>query len=192
MRALSGVSGSAMLKTAVLFAASAIVLAMFAPQLMATMAVSPAPVAAPMRAPGATPTAVVERATVAPATREHEIALRADAYGQYSTDVRVNGQSVPMMIDTGATLVVVSANVADRLGIVPPFNAQRVQVRTANGVATATRVKLNSVEIGSVYVPNVEALIADRSAGEVNLVGESLLARLGGVEQRSGYLYLRQ
>ena len=184
-----------MFKTAVMFAASAGVIAMFAPSLLATMTASQAPVAAPVRAAGAGAQAapsVVERAATRPVTREHEIALRADAYGQYSTDVRVNGQSVPMLIDTGASLVVVSADVADRLGIVPPPNAQRVQVRTANGVAAATRVKLNSIEIGPVYVPDVQALIADRSAGEVNLVGESLLARLNGVEQRSGYLYLRQ
>jgi aspartyl protease family protein len=165
---------------------------MFAPQLLATMTVSPQPVAAPAHATRAASAPVVARAAVGPATSEHEIALRADSYGQYSTDVRVNGQSVPMLIDTGASLVVVSADVADRLGIVPPFNAQRVQVRTANGVATATLVKLNSLEIGPVFVPDVQALIADRSAGEVNLVGASLLSRLGGVEQRDGYLYLRQ
>jgi aspartyl protease family protein len=104
----------------------------------------------------------------------------------------LNGQSVHMLIDTGASLVFVSAAVADRLGIAPPSHAQHVQVRTANGAAMATLVTLNSVAIGPVYVPDVQALIADRSAGDVNLVGESLLARLGGVEQRSGYLYLRQ
>ena len=125
-------------------------------------------------------------------TREHEIAIAADGLGQYSAEVTLNGQGVHMLIDTGASLVVVSAAVADRLGIAPPFNAQRVQVHTANGDAKATLVTLNSVAIGPVYVPDVQALIADRSAGEVNLVGESLLRRLAGVEQRNGYLYLRQ
>ena len=185
-----------MLKSAVLFAASALVLAMFAPDLLTALTGTQAPTGTQAQPPrvvtAPAPAPVVERAATGPVTGEHEIALRADGYGQYSSEVKVNGQSVPMLIDTGASLVVVSAHVADRLGIVPPFNPQRVQVRTANGLAMATRVKLNSVAIGPVYVPDVEALIADANAGEVNLVGESLLARLNGVEQRNGYLYLRQ
>jgi aspartyl protease family protein len=182
--------GFAMLKMAVLFAACALVLTMFAPDLLATIMV--APVVAPSRPLAAAPPPALARAAVGPVTREHEIAIPADGLGQYSTDVMLNGQSVHMLIDTGASLVFVSAAVADRLGIAPPSNAQHVQVRTANGAAMATLVTLNSVAIGPVYVPDVQALIADRSAGDVNLVGESLLARLGGVEQRSGYLYLRQ
>ena len=179
-----------MLKVALLFAAGSLLLAMFAPSLFDTMTV--APPAASSRQAAAAPPPLLARAAVEPVTSGREIAIPADALGQYSTDVMLNGQSVHMLIDTGASLVFVSAAVADRLGVVPPYNAQHVQVRTANGVATATMVTLNSVAIGPVYVPGVQALIADRSAGEVNLVGANLLARLGGVEQRGGYLYLRQ
>ncbi len=184
-----------MLKMAVLFAAICVALTMFAPGVVATLMTAQAPVAAPARvSPPAEPALAEARAaaTAAPATHEHEIAIPADSLGQYSTDVKLNGQSVHMLIDTGASLVCISAAVAERLGIVLPSNAPHVQVRTANGIATATRVTLNSVAIGPVYIPEVQALIADRSAGEVNLVGASLLSRLGGVEQRSGYLYLRQ
>lgn len=181
-----------MFKTAVLFAAGSVALAIFAPDLLTRMVATSAPMAAPPRPAAPAPSPFVERAAVGPVTHEREIAIPADGLGQYSTNVMLNGQSVHMLIDTGASLVFVSAAVADRIGLVPPSNAQRVPVRTANGAAMATLVTLNSVAIGPVYVPGVQALIADRSAGDVNLVGASLLSRLGGVEQRSGYLYLRQ
>jgi predicted aspartyl protease len=39
---------------------------------------------------------------------------------------------------------------------------------------------------------DVPALIADRRAGPVNLLGASFLKRLSSVEQRNGVLVLRQ
>jgi len=183
-----------MLKTAVLLAALTIGLAMLAPSFVPIMQEVEAPRAqapkAPPRVVSSGPVATAAAAT--PQISEHEIALPANAMGHYTANVMLNGQSVPMMIDTGATLVVMSADVADRIGIVPPPNAQRVQTHTANGTAFATLVSLDSVEIGPIYVPGVQALIADRSAGDVNLLGMSVLSRLSGVEQRGGYLYLRQ
>jgi len=179
-----------MLKTAVLFAAVCLGLAMLAPSVLPMMQEATAP-SVPRPQPSAAAPAVAVAANAAE-THEHEIALPANAMGHYTANVMLNGQSVPMMIDTGATLVVMSASVADRIGLVPPPNARRIQTQTANGVASATLVSLDSVEIGPIFVPGVQAMIADRSAGEVNLVGMSLLGRLNGVEQRNGYLYLRQ
>jgi aspartyl protease family protein len=182
--------GFAMLKTAVIFAAVCIGLAMLAPVVLPMMGEAAAPpVAASASASTPPPVAV---AAASAQTHEHEIALPANRMGHYTADVLLNGQSVPMMIDTGATLVVLSADVADRIGLRPPPNARRVQTRTANGLASATLVSLDSVEIGPIFVPGVQAMIADRSAGDVNLVGMSLLSRLNGVEQRDGFLYLRQ
>lgn len=184
-----------MLKTAVLFAAFSIGLAFLAPSVLPLMQAAPSAATPPLAAApkptrlSAPPLAV---AAAQPQTSEHEVAIPANAMGHYTTDVTLNGQSVPMLIDTGATLVVLSAATADRIGLVVPANAQRVQTHTANGLAYATLVSLDSVEIGPIFVPGVQAMIADRSAGEVNLVGMSLLSRLNGVEQRGGFLYLRQ
>ena len=181
-----------MLKTALLFAAISVGLAMLAPSLVPWMQEAAAPPAASAvtRAPLAP--APVAVAAAPDASHEHEIALPANTMGHYTAEVRLNGQSVPMLIDTGATLVVLSAQTAARIGLTPPPGARRIQTQTANGRAFATLVSLDSVEIGPIFVPGVQAMIADPSAGDVNLVGMSLLGRLGGVEQRGGYLYLRQ
>ena len=181
-----------MLKTAVLLAALTIALAMLTPSLVPMMQQAAAP---PVRAPAA-PARVAAGPIIAvavqPQTSEHEIAIPANAMGHYTTNVMLNGQSVPMLIDTGATLVVLSAAAAERIGLVAPPNAQRVTTQTANGDAFATLVSLDSVMIGPIFVPGVQAMIADRSAGEVNLLGMSLLGRLNSVEQRGGFLHLRQ
>ena len=68
----------------------------------------------------------------------------------------------------------------------------RRRVRTANGIAAVAPVTLREVTVGSIYMGDVRALVADRSAGDINLLGMSFLQRLAGVEQKSGRLVLRQ
>ena len=186
-----------MLKTAVLFAALSLGLAFLAPSVLPLIQEAEAPPAAkktlasPQRQTLAFAPPVAAAATP-PQTSEHEIALPANAMGHYTADVMLNGQSVPMLIDTGATYVSLSAATAERIGLVPPPGARRMRMQTANGVAFATQVSLDSVELGPIFVPGVQAIVMDRSAGDVNLLGMSMLGRLSGVEQRSGYLHLRQ
>jgi aspartyl protease family protein len=173
-----------MLRIAFGFAAAAIALACFAPQLLLTFQPGrPVATTQTVAAPQA------ERASAEDGAREQSIA--ADAGGQYSVDALVGGQSVHMLVDTGATMVVISAEVADRIGL-SVESGRKWRVHTANGDAVATETVLPSLDLGTIYMANVPALIADRGAGEVNLLGASFLKRLAGVEQRNGVLILRQ
>ncbi|HEX9168361.1 MAG TPA: TIGR02281 family clan AA aspartic protease [Roseiarcus sp.] len=154
------------------------------------------PTAAPVAAapaPAAVPPASGN--TSAEARREvfayRETALRADGRGQYAADTLVNGFPVRMLVDTGATDVVVSASTAARLGLVSLGGHPRV-IQTANGRTTASPAVLSHVSFGGLYMNDVEALILAPEAGEVNLLGESFLKRLLSVEQRDGTLILRQ
>ncbi|HXT09503.1 MAG TPA: TIGR02281 family clan AA aspartic protease [Roseiarcus sp.] len=173
-----------MLKIALIFAAAAGALGLLAPQLL--LRLQPAPAAG---------VAVAAAAPAAPAQRRAdgfgEKSIAADAGGQYSLDVLIGGQNVHMMVDTGATMVVISAAVADRLGLSPEAG-RKWRVHTANGDSIATEALLPSVDLGTIYMKDVPALIAPRDAGEVNLLGASFLKRLAGVESRNGVLVLRQ
>ena len=120
-----------------------------------------------------------------------ESALRADARGQYAADALVNGLPVHMLVDTGASDVVVSASTAARLGLIPSERRRRT-IQTANGQSTASPAILSHISFGGLYMNDVEALILAPEAGEVNLLGESFLRRLVSVEQRDGMLILRQ
>lgn len=174
-----------MLKIALIFAGAAGALALFAPQLLLSLQPAPAP-----------PVAVAEAAPAEPAPPRTsdgngEKSIAADAGGQYSLDALIGGQNVHMLVDTGATMVVISAAVADRLGL-SVESGRKWRVHTANGDSFATEAVLPSVDLGTIYMKNVPALIADRSAGEVNLLGASFLKRLASVESRNGVLVLRQ
>ena len=154
----------------------------------ASVATAPAPAAVPLAS---------DRA---PAQDEHtsrrvysyrETVLRADARGQYVADVLINGLTVRMLIDTGASDIVISASTAARLGLAPLTGPARI-IQTANGRSTASPAVLSHVSFGGLYMNDVDALILAREAGDVNLLGASFLKRLVSVEQRDGMLILRQ
>jgi aspartyl protease family protein len=153
------------------------------------------PAVAPVSAVGATGAVAAEAPSPEPPQREssgyREALLEADQRGQYAAGVLVNGVPVPMLIDTGASHVGVSASTARRLGLSPSGGRKRV-MQTANGQSTASPTVLRSVSLGGLYLNDVEALVLAPEAGEVNLLGESFLKRLVSVEQRNGTLVLRQ
>ena len=136
--------------------------------------------------------------TLAPAPVEQvrrdlfgEKSIAADARGQFTVDALVAGQSVRMLVDTGATMVVISAAVAARIGL--SFEAgKKWRMHTANGDSFAAEAVLPSIDLGGLYMGDVPALIASPEAGEVNLLGASFLKRLTSVEQRSGVLVMRR
>jgi aspartyl protease family protein len=119
-------------------------------------------------------------------------AFAADGGGQYSTDVLIDGGRVHMLVDTGATMVSISADVAARLGVRPDPAKPKWRIHTANGDSIASPAIFRNISFGALFMKDVEALVLDASAGEVNLLGASFLKRLASVEQCNGVLMLRQ
>ncbi len=177
-----------MLRFAIMVAVGATFLALITTDLASNFlggANAPARPAAPVSAN------VAQSAPVA-APSSAEAILEADRGGQYAADVEINGQRVRMLVDTGATMVVISYETASRLGL-QVFSADyTMRAQTANGVAAVAPVTLREVTLGSIYLGDVKALVADRNAGPIDLLGMSFLRRLASVEQRSGRLILRQ
>jgi aspartyl protease family protein len=122
----------------------------------------------------------------------NEAVIRADSNGQYVADVVINGMSVTMLIDTGATNVALSAQTASRLGLLVVPGDFTARVRTAAGISMVAPVTLSTVRVGDVEVAGVQALVLSEGAGDVNLLGMSYLRRLASVEQQSGKLILRR
>ena len=105
------------------------------------------------------------------------VTLSADTRGHFVTMGSINGGSVRFLVDTGATLVALPAAEARRLGI-NYLQGQRGQVQTANGVAVAYRVKLDTVRIGDIEVSNVDAMVSESDTMGVILLGMSFLNRM--------------
>jgi aspartyl protease family protein len=178
-----------MLRFAILVAIAASFLALITPGLVSTFVVDDGKSgeqasAAPAKA---------NLALAAPSAGDSaEASIDADNGGQYAADVEINGQSVKMLVDTGATMVVISYETASRLGLQVLDSDYVGRAQTANGIAAVAPVTLREVTIGPIYVGDVKALVAGRNAGAVDLLGMSFLKRLASVEQKSGKLILRQ
>jgi aspartyl protease family protein len=178
-----------MLRIAILTAVGAIFIALSLPDLLSSF-VSNGPIR-PALAPAAPVMSHVATSAPAPAD-SGETFIDADRGGQYSTDVYIDGIGVKMLVDTGATMVVISYQTASRLGIQVLDSDYTGRVRTANGVAAVAPVTLREMTVGPIYLGDVKALVAARDAGAVDLLGMSFLKRLASVEQRSRRLALRQ
>ena len=179
-----------MLRIAVVFALAAVAAAMLASGVMPSLVENLAQAAPPIQAAPASQTA--ETVAIEPRGGYGEVAIAADRGGQYAADVVINGQDVKMMVDTGATMVVLSSRTAARIGV-SVFPADfKGHVQTANGVARVAPVTIGTMQIGSIALYNVEAWVLDGGASSVDLLGMSFLRRLASVEQKSGQLILRR
>ena len=103
------------------------------------------------------------------------ITLQADSQGHYITLGQINGGSIRMLVDTGATLIALPAADAVRLGI-DYRRGQPGFVNTANGSAAIYRVKLESVRIGDLQLSQVDAAVQE-SGLPFALLGMSFLSR---------------
>lgn len=104
------------------------------------------------------------------------VTLPADSSGQFFADGQVNGAHVRFMVDTGATSVLLPLTEARRLGI-DYRRGEPGRVQTANGVANAYHVVLDSVALGGITAYHVEAVVAEARGLDVALLGMSFLNR---------------
>jgi aspartyl protease family protein len=110
-------------------------------------------------------------------TGKQSVVLSSDSRGHFVVMGSINGGSVQFMVDTGATLIAMPASEARRLGI-NYQQGQRMQMRTANGIAIAFRVKLDTVKIGDIVVNSVDAVVGEDDAMGITLLGMSFLNRM--------------
>ncbi len=120
-----------------------------------------------------------------------EVKIRKRLNGHFTANVEVNGRSVSMIVDTGASSIVLTPNDAKKAGIDVESLTYRVPVLTANGRTVAARVRLNEVAIGPLDRTRVEALVAQPGALSQSLLGMSFLNRLRSYEFSGDFLTLR-
>jgi len=101
--------------------------------------------------------------------------LRADGQGHFITQGQINGGTVTMLVDTGASQVAMSSTEALRLGI-DYRKGTRGYSQTANGIVSVYRVNLDSVKVGDITLNQVEASVHENSLPVV-LLGMSFLNR---------------
>jgi aspartyl protease family protein len=164
-------------------AALAVGFGVLAPRYLSKVGPSPAPAAHEVRTAAAIPAAD---------TRPRSVAIARNGRGHFDVDGRVNGRRIEFVVDTGASVVALTARDAARLGIRPPPSAFTADVKTANGTVRAAPARLDIVEIGSLQLRDVSALVLPNDALSDNLLGLSFLSRLHRFEYSDGKLVLEQ
>jgi aspartyl protease family protein len=122
---------------------------------------------------------------------ERAVRVRRRIDGHFAVRADVNGQSMSLMVDTGATSVVLRPADAERAGIDVDKLSYTVPVNTANGTTFAASVRLHTLAVGPLVMRDVEALVARPGSVKENLLGMSFLRRLRSYEFANDYLTMR-
>lgn len=110
------------------------------------------------------------------ASANSSVTLRADGQGHFVVQGQINGGSMRMLVDTGASMVALPASDARRLGI-DYRKGKPVYMNTANGVTTAYQVMLDSVKVGDITLNQVDGVVQESGLPLV-LLGMSFLKRM--------------
>jgi aspartyl protease family protein len=109
-----------------------------------------------------------------------EVLPRADD-GHFYADVTIDGATAHMLVDTGASMVALTDEDAEAMGV--PWNEDEVHVVAsgANGPVYGVEVTLNQVQLGQLEARNVDAVVIPDGLG-ISLLGQSFLSKVDRVE----------
>jgi len=110
--------------------------------------------------------------------------------GEFALHAKINGVKAPMVIDTGATSVVLTWETAKAIGLPIEMLEYNVDVETASGHTKAARLTLDRLAVGKLVERSVPALVVPRGQMKTNLLGMSFLDRLESWGVRADRLML--
>jgi len=129
--------------------------------------------------------------TVAIARAEGVVELRKAWDGHFRAVAEVGDTKMGMLVDTGASIVLLTFEDAQAAGLSPETMSFTQPVVTANGKAHVAPVTLDSVVIGTVGLSRVKAAVAEKGLLHSSLLGMSFLGRLQETSFRRDVLILR-
>ena len=101
-----------------------------------------------------------------------KVRIKADAKGHFVASARLNNRSIDVLVDTGATRIAINRTTAKRIGIMLDEKDFVQKVQTANGDTTAALAVIETIQIGTVKVNNVDAMVLkDRDHSGTTLLG---------------------
>jgi aspartyl protease family protein len=121
----------------------------------------------------------------------HTVEIVRGRAGDFQVAAQVNGVRVAMVLDTGASAVVLTQEAAKAAGLPLELLSYSVSVDTANGRTQAAAVSLDRVAVGGIEERAVPALVAQPGQLRISLLGMSYLNRLEGWEVRGDKLVMR-
>jgi aspartyl protease family protein len=117
------------------------------------------------------------------------IVLDRDSDGHFYADVKINGNSVHMLIDTGASGIALSRDDARAVGLATSIGMNDVVGEGADGVVRGEYVKLDRVELGPLSASGLDAVVLN--SGQQSLLGQSFLSKFSSVQIERDRMVLR-
>ena len=117
-----------------------------------------------------------------------EVELEANRQGHYLANGTINSHPVTLILDTGATTVSVSQEIADQADL---QREQRGRARTAAGTVDVWSTTIRELRLGDITFRNVAATINPSMDPDMVLLGMSALGQIE-FSQQQGKLTLKQ
>ena len=129
--------------------------------------------------------------SVASPQSERVLVLQADGRGHFTLHPQIDGLAVRMLVDTGASIVALTLEDAEKAGIRPNPGAFNRPISTANGTVSVAEARIREIRVGDISVRDVEAVVLPAGRLGTSLLGMSFLRRLKGFDMTGGRLTLR-
>lgn len=110
------------------------------------------------------------------------VEIGRNSAGDFAISAQINGARVAMVLDTGASAVVLTHDDAKAAGLPLEVLNYTVNIDTANGRTRAAPVTLDRLAIGGLTERSVEALVVQPGQLKMSLLGMSFLNRLQSFE----------
>ena len=117
------------------------------------------------------------------------VELQREADGHFYADVQVNGSTLHMLVDTGATGIALSRDDARAAGLATSIGMNDVVGEGADGAVHGEYVKLDNVSLGGTSASGLEAIVLN--GGSQSLLGQEFLAKFDSVEIHGDTMVLR-
>lgn len=120
-----------------------------------------------------------------------EVTIVRNGRNEYLASGEVNGGRLLMLVDTGASMVALSAREAARLGIDFRKLGTPGRAGPAGGVVNAWQVKLDRVSVGGITVHHVPAMVLEGEHPQHLLLGMTYLEHVN-LREQEGVMVLQQ
>ena len=117
------------------------------------------------------------------------VRLERQSNGHFYADVVINGASVNMLVDTGASGIALSREDARKAGVATSIGMPNVVGKGADGDVRGEFVELSTVSLGHRTAEGMGAMVLN--SGELSLLGQDFLSKFESVEIRGDTMVLR-
>lgn len=117
------------------------------------------------------------------------VQLERKADGHFYADVEINGTTVTMLVDTGASGIALSREDARKAGIPTSIGMNQVVGRGADGAVHGEFANIDRIALGEKSAEQMPVTILN--SGEQSLLGQDFLQKFASVEIRGDTMTLR-